>query len=324
MTRRQAKPIFRPEIWSDDVLDQAVAWQVELHADSYRDDVEAGWQEWYQSCASHRQAWAQLQMLNSDVKRAPEAGRQILQRADQQSRQRRRVLKGLLGLTVVVPAMWWLPRTAVWRSVKADYATVAGQRRELTLPDGSMLWLNTASQINLHYSETEREIELLHGEIYLKTAKNSRPLFVRTPRGVVRALGTEFMVRDLGGATDVALYQGRIEVENAAFAQSQHLLPGQGVEFNRNHIGPVVNFDKNRSGWRRGMLIVQNWSLQQFCAELERYLPGKLYCAERAAELRISGSFPLDDPQALLQKLPKILPVQVQSFSQYWFAVTAA
>jgi hypothetical protein len=51
----------------------------------------------------------------------------------------------------------------------------------------------------------------------------------------------------------------------------------------------------------------------RFLADLARYRPGMIHCAPEVARLRLSGVFPLDDTQRILNMLPNSLPVQVRS-----------
>jgi transmembrane sensor len=73
----------------------------------------------------------------------------------------------------------------------ADYRTAIGEQREIILADGTRLWLNTASAINVYFNARERRIQLVTGEIFIATAKDTRrPFQVDTAQGQLRALGT--------------------------------------------------------------------------------------------------------------------------------------
>lgn len=69
------------------------------------------------------------------------------------------------------------------------------------------------------------------------------------------------------------------------------------------------------------MLVASQMRLADFLAELGRYRHGQLGCSEQVADLRISGSYPLDDSERILQMLEVALPVRVRRFTRYWVTV---
>jgi transmembrane sensor len=58
-------------------------------------------------------------------------------------------------------------------------------------------------------------------------------------------------------------------------------------------------------------------------AELSRYRPGYLGCAPEVAGLRLSGTFLLDDSEAVLANLQDSLPVHVRRLTRYWVRIEA-
>jgi transmembrane sensor len=94
-----------------------------------------------------------------------------------------------------------------------DYVTGIGEQRTVRLDDGSMLTLNTRSRASVRYSRAERTIELREGEALFKVAKDSsRPFLVLGGHAVVRAVGTEFVVRREPASTAVTVLEGRVSV----------------------------------------------------------------------------------------------------------------
>lgn len=64
------------------------------------------------------------------------------------------------------------------------------------MPDGTRVWLNTATAFNEDYRADQHRLPLLRGEILIETAADARrPFFVDTPHGQMQALGTRFTVR---------------------------------------------------------------------------------------------------------------------------------
>ena len=97
-----------------------------------------------------------------------------------------------IGIALVVNTSWL---TGGVDQNTARYATAIGQQRSITLPDGSILHLNTNSQVKIDYSPAYRNVKLLQGEAYFDVAKQpERPFRVYAGRGRVQAVGTAFTV----------------------------------------------------------------------------------------------------------------------------------
>lgn len=107
---------------------------------------------------------------------------------------------------------------------------------------------------------------------------------------------------------------------HAASAGGQPLLVGQQARFT-GAWRSVAALDRNVGAWVDGMLVASQMRLADFLAELGRYRHGQLGCSERVADLRISGSYPLDDSERILQMLEVALPVRVRRFTRYWVTV---
>ena len=71
------------------------------------------------------------------------------------------------------------------------------------------------------------------------------------------------------------------------------------------------------------MLVVDNVPLSELIDELGRYRSGYLGVAPEVANLRITGSFPLNDTNLALTSLLPTLPVQIEQHSPWWVTVVA-
>jgi len=93
------------------------------------------------------------------------------------------------------------------------YVTNVGEQRMVPLDDGSVVTLDTSTQIKQHYTDVVREVELLRGQAIFEVAKDPRrPFMVRIGGGTVRALGTVFDVYKTGDKVTVTLIEGKVEV----------------------------------------------------------------------------------------------------------------
>jgi len=125
----------------------------------------------------------------------------------------------------VISMGWWasaaammLAAVAVWfvaplGSDPNRYATGVGEQRTVPLADGSVVTLNTATEILLHYSARARAVELVSGQANFEVAKDAaRPFVVSAGGGSVRAVGTVFDVYRSGNQVKVTLIEGKVAV----------------------------------------------------------------------------------------------------------------
>ena len=83
----------------------------------------------------------------------------------------------------------------------------------------------------------------------------------------------------------------------------------------------VVALDAGSGAWADGILVAAHMRLEDFIAELSRYRRGQLHCDPKVANLLISGTYPIDDTERVLDLLHVSLPVRVKRFTRYWVTV---
>jgi len=172
--------------------------------------------------------------------------------------------------------------------------------REVILADGTRLWLNTASAVDVEFTAKLRRLSLQAGEVLIETASDPavppRPFVVDSAQGRVRALGTRFSLHQQDDHSRAAVFEGAIEIQPATpGAAGRTLNAGQETRYTRATIAVPRPANADRSAWTRGMLLADNLPLGEFVAELARYRHGHLHCAPEVAKLRIVGAFPLAD-----------------------------
>ena len=315
----------------EDVRQQAAEWLTVLMSDEASEAEHAAWQRWRGADPEHERAWQHIDAVSrrfNGLHRS--AAAQALAGTQQQAvNGKRRQLLAWLG--VAAGGGMLAAQTGTWdgvRALRADYRTATGERREVVLDDGSVLSLNTGSAVNVRFDDKRRLIELLAGEILVSSghgAGSAAPLVVATREGLVRALGTRFVVRQQDGVSTVEVFESAVEIRPRDSAGAPLLLAaGRGVAFSRHAPDAPHAIDAYADAWSRGQLIVDDVTLGDFLADLARYRPGVIDCAPAVAQLRLSGVFPLADTQRILNMLPNSLPVQVRSRTRYWVTVEPA
>ncbi|MBD8684671.1 FecR domain-containing protein [Pseudomonas sp. CFBP 13719] len=307
--------------FSPQVAEQAVQWLLELQQGPLDPRQQQAWQRWLHADGEHRRAWDHIQKVNQQFAGLPASLAQATVGAPH-SPGRRRALKALLLLgmagatTLALRQQHWLP------PLVADYRSPLGQRRQLQLDDGSRIHLNTTSAVDVRFDAGQRLIHLLEGEIMLTAVADARPLLISTDQGLITAGRGQVNVRQLPGSTQVQALQGAVTLEAAGLhGEPQRLADGQQLEFERQRFDPPRPLDANSGAWVDGMLIAAHMRLGDFLAEVGRYRRGQLDCDARAANLLLSGSFPLGDTERILDSLEAALPVNVRRFTRYWVTV---
>jgi transmembrane sensor len=109
-----------------------------------------------------------------------------------------------------------------WQSARYPlYSTDIGERRSITLADGSTVDLNARSKLRVEFSNNERRVELLDGQALFQVAKDkNRPFIVASGEATVRAVGTQFDVYRKDSGTTVTVLEGRVAVYSTAHAVS--------------------------------------------------------------------------------------------------------
>lgn len=290
------------------VLAAAAHWHVELQCGSAD---PAAVQAWRDASAEHERAWLLLQRMDGQLGAIPAA---LAIPALQAAQQRRRAAAKILAVLVAAGGGIVLGQAGLqsgpWQALTASLRTAPGQRRHVTLADGGRMEVNTDSAVDIDYSAARRRIRLHHGEIIITTASDARPFLVDTPHGVIRALGTRFGVRCDDDGSTVSVFEHAVEVRCAARPDAvRRLEAGQQLHFSDTGLA--------------GMLVAADWPLQQLVAELARYRRGRLACDARVARRPVTGTYRLDDIDAVLESLCASHGLQVTYFTRYWATVSA-
>lgn len=316
-------------------LQQAAEWFALLRSDDIKEADRIDWQKWLSDSTEHRRAWERVESVSHQFdaftpRQQQKAALNALDAASRVSNQRRRALKMLTLICTIGTVTWTASRMApvqqAWLAFSSDYATLVGQTRDVVLADGTQVWLNTASSLNVRFQPHLRRLDLRGGEIFIETATDpavpARPFVVDTMQGRLRALGTRFTVRQLDGMTQLSVFAGAVEISPAKVSDSSQIIQaGQQVLFSADRIEKPSAVDPAHEAWTKGVLFAEDLSLAEFIAELSRYHQGYLACSPEVADLRVVGAYPLHDINKTFAMLETALPVTVKATFSWWVTV---
>jgi len=150
-----------------------------------------------------------------------------------------------------------------------------------------------------------------------------RPFIVQTRDGSLLALGTRFMVKREDDGTRLSVLQSRVQAHPQDSVEQTIYSEGQQVLMHRDRLGQMYAVSPGADAWTRGMLVLDNVRLADMVGELNRYQRGHLGVAPEVADLRITGSFPLNNVELALNALLPTLPVEIRQRTPWWVTVSA-
>jgi transmembrane sensor len=225
----------------------------------------------------------------------------------------------LAGVVVLVAASAVFLVPALWTPGQPSaivYHTETGEQRSLTLGDGSIVHLNTSSQISVTLARDERRIDLLSGEALFEVAHDKkRPFSVYADNVMSQAVGTKFNVQRDKGGVHIVVVEGRVLVRNGEPAQFSGgapaksapnevlVLAGSRVDVEHGFVMPKVGrADISEVAlWRMRQLSFEKQTLAAIAAEFNRYNRVQMVVADtQLAEARFSGEFSSNDPESFL------------------------
>lgn len=226
---------------------------------------------------------------------------------------RRRVRPlALAAMAAVLLVLFVLPQS--WRLSGADYVTEVAETEQIDLPDGSRITLGADSALSVDFGATRREVRLLGGAAFFQVAHDpDRPFTVRSGPLRATALGTAFEVAEAAGVDEVSVAEGRVQVSGAEAPPASPLAPGDWLR--RGADGAVLRGAGDPAAvanWRSGMLFVEDRSLSEVAALLERYSGGRILLLRADPERHVTGIYDLARPDAALETLAASLALKVR------------
>ena len=169
----------------------------------------------------------------------------------------------------------------------------AAKQSKLTLPDGSVVWINSDTKIKYsnRFNSKDRNI-YLDGEAYFEVAPNRKlPFRVFSSGTEVKALGTKFNVKAYPADMQVetVLLEGKVEFKRSESAKSRviALEPGDKVIYNLQSQKISVTRENTDTdvAWKDGKVIFRNTPLAEVCHTLERWYNAEITLADNTGEL---------------------------------------
>jgi transmembrane sensor len=188
-------------------------------------------------------------------------------------------------------------------------------RRAVTLDDGTRVYLDVASIIEVRFDATRRDVTLVQGRALFDAAHDStRPFIVTVGTERVTALGTVFQVDREPSEVVVTLSQGAVTVTSQRGVEAVQLAPGEEL---RSSAGSTRwskrSVDaQSATSWSLGKHIFRERRLGDAVREINRYADKRVRLGDpHLADFLVNGEFNTGDSESIVDALAAALPVRV-------------
>lgn len=215
----------------------------------------------------------------------------------------REVLKvaAVVAITVACGLYFHLADKKELLSAMNTISVPVGQRVNLKLPDGTLVWLNASSEIVYPavFSGGKREVRL-NGEAYFEVTHNiENPFVVRTEKCDIEVLGTKFNVEAYSNSNNfsTALMEGSVKVTgNDSSSRPVLLKPDQEVRMKdgRLMVSSINDYDQFR--WREGLVCFKDVAFNELMTRFEKCYGISIIVENKTLEeYSCSGKFRISD-----------------------------
>ena len=198
----------------------------------------------------------------------------------------------------------------------AHYATARGEQTSFVLEDGSTVWLNWDSEVEVWFIEAERHVDLMRGAAVFSVAEDAdRPFIVHAGDAVARVLGTEFTVHKHDAERVVfEVKEGLVAVNAVDGRETVQLAQAETVTFQTGGLGEVRKTSVSSIGaWRDGLLIFEESPLKEVLGELGHYTTRRLQITDLEEPDRpVTATFFIDDADGALESLKAVFDLETE------------
>ncbi len=201
-----------------------------------------------------------------------------------------------------------------------------GERKQVTLPDGSQITVNANSELKYPqvFTEAKRDV-WMEGEVYFDVMKDAgRPFTVSANGFEVQVLGTRFNVNTKRKAKTVSLESGKVQVSLEDLGDTIQLRPNEELSWNIE-TGEVVkrNFDVSKTtAWKDNILLLHDLTLEEALRTINEFYGAEFMVSDSVvANKKISAAFEDQDLDQFIQTLEYIADVKISKIAPKKFSI---
>lgn len=329
----------------DDLVQEAAEWLVQLSSDdiSVRLEAELEFNKWKSKSHVHLKIGTEIEQCLDSIQKlniTPQH-KKITKSAFDIGLNSGKKYKNLLSTTCLAALFCifgyqiMLFTDTPFNYLTADLRSQSNEWVTKNLEDGTQIILRGKSAVNISYDNERRVVQLVHGQIFVNVAKDkSRPFYVETSHGNIKALGTAFSVSYVPSTTQLKMLHSKVNVQptqksvsvDSNKINSINVSAGQGLEINDEGLQTVhsINMSNEMQKWKKHDLIVEDQSLNQVLRELDQNFKGKIVFNEHELKhLKVSAVLPLDHTKSTLHLLNGVFPnLVIKEFTPYLIVIS--
>jgi transmembrane sensor len=300
----------------------AAQWFARLQDEAATHEDWLAFEQWLAASPAHAAAydtleriWVELDDVADAVAPAPVSLDERRAARAQPSRRTWLALGAGLAATLAIGVV----TVANWPAPSTTYQTAPGQTRQLTLADGSHVWLNAGSRLDIRLGRHGRQVQMAEGEaVFDVTHDPARPFQIDTGDREVRVVGTQFDLRQRGDAFALTVRRGLVEVRPSGAPQAAPTRVAAGQRLTHARGAPAGQLSAvsgdDAFAWTRGQLVYTAAPLAEVAADLSRSLGRPVRVADAATgQIPFSGVLTLDDRDAVVRRLESFASVRAET-----------
>ena len=203
-------------------------------------------------------------------------------------------------------------------STYAELKVPLGQMAELTLNDGTHVWLNSGTTLSYagNFGKESREV-ILDGEAFFDVIKNEIPFKVQLNNSEIEVLGTSFAAISYqeDNFSQVTLVEGSVKVNNTTGKEIACLTPKEQIHIPENPEAYSVKKVDTRfyQSWTEGKIEFDDEKLSDVARRLERWYNVEIeFDQKETGDLRFSGTILKNKPfDQIIKAFSLLLPVEI-------------
>lgn len=195
-------------------------------------------------------------------------------------------------------------------------STPTGGLYQVTLPDGTKVWLNgtTSLEFPTEFIGNERNVKL-SGEAYFEVAKfslrgKSVPFYVNTTKSSIAVLGTHFNVKSYPDedVQETTLLEGSVRIigQSPGLEDSKVLTPGQQAKISSKYTDIKIDNDANTEsvmGWKTGLFSFESAPIEEVMRKVQRWYGAEVIYQGVIPNVSFSGVLPRSEYASTLLKI---------------------
>lgn len=196
----------------------------------------------------------------------------------------------------------------------AKYENSSAKILKISLPDGSMVWLQPKTQLSYNQSDRVYRQVNLRGEAFFEVKRDeARPFLIYSGKMTTKVLGTSFNVKAYPETEkfEVSVVTGKVSVMNES-EREVFVTPKQQVVLeNKSDILTINELPKDKTFyWELSSLTFDNTSMEEVVDNIEHNFNVKIYLNPNLKNCRLSGNFNQEHLSSILEIICKSIDAE--------------